>query len=236
MSHLLTQAALAVVFLNEIQLDETICTELVILHDAIINQTGSREDLTKSTILTTVMEKTKTFMLEAACNSRTTKLWVQYFDQVTLMQEFVCAERTGNWNLHLKTICEMIPHFNAAGHLAYVKYSHLYLQQMSQLETKMTPSELERFTSKGNFTIRRSDKMWAGVWTDITLEQVLMPTMKTAGGLTHGWGLTDSALNRWVQDMLGRAELIHDFEKFCGTSFTTSEQLVELRNSHQIKG
>ena len=63
----------------------------------------------------------------------------------------------------------MIPHFHAAGHLA--NYAHLYLQQMSQLAEKMTPTEFERFTSKGNFTICRSETMWAGVWTDMTIEQ-----------------------------------------------------------------
>ena len=73
----------------------------------------------------------------------------------------------------------MIPHFLAAGHLAYAKYARLYLQQMSDLENKMTEDEFHEFSSSGSFTIRRSAKLWAGVWNDMTIEQVLMLAMKS---------------------------------------------------------
>ncbi|GBP41567.1 hypothetical protein EVAR_20375_1 [Eumeta japonica] len=45
--------------------------------------------------------------------------------------------------------------------------------------------EFTQFT-EGFFTIRRTHKFWSGVWTDMTIEQVLMRSMKTQGGLTHG--------------------------------------------------
>ena len=193
------------------------------------------EDITNSTVLNMVIEKLEAVKLQAANTSRTAKLWVQYFNQVTLMREFVRAERCGDWQLHLETIRGMIPHFHAAGHLAYAKYAHLYLQQMSKLDAKMTPAEFQKFSSMGNFTIRRSDKMWAGVWTDMTIEQVLMRAIKTSGGLTRGRGMTDSVLNRWVLGMPGCTELNHRFEEFCGVSFTTSEEHVELRKSRQFR-
>lgn len=73
-----------------------------------------------------------TFHLDrAATHSRTGKLWVQYINQALLMLNFIKAERTGNWNLHLHCVREMIPHFHAAGHLQYAKSARLYLQQMS---------------------------------------------------------------------------------------------------------
>ena len=53
---------------------------------------------------------------QAAINSRTGKLWVQYRRQVSLLQLFIRAERTGSWALHLHCVREMIPHFHAAGH------------------------------------------------------------------------------------------------------------------------
>lgn len=46
--------------------------------------------------------------------------------------------------------------------------------------------EYEKFTEKSYFTVRRSDKFWCGVWTDMCIEQVLMRSMKIKGGLTHG--------------------------------------------------
>ena len=42
----------------------------------------------------------------------------------------------------------MIPCFHAAGHLAYAKYAHFYLQQMSQLKEYIPDSEYEHFTKK----------------------------------------------------------------------------------------
>ena len=127
-----------------------------------------------------------------ACKSRTAKLWIQYYRQITLMRRFIRAERWGNWTLHLETVREMIPHFLAASYLAYAKYAHLYLQQMSDLENKMTEDGFHEFSSSGSFTIRRSAKLWAGVWNDI--EQVLMRAMRSSGCLTHDRGLIDSAL------------------------------------------
>ena len=58
----------------------------------------------------------------------------------------------------------------------------------------MTQDECQEFSSSGSFTIRRSAKLWAGVWSDMTIEQVLMRAMKSSGFLTHDRGLIDSAL------------------------------------------
>ena len=94
------------------------------------------------------------------------------------------VQQIGNW--HLESVREMIPFFHAAGHLAYAKSAHLYLQQMSVLEKRMPASEYEYFTKKGGFTIRRTHKMWAGIWSNMTIEQVLLRQLKVSGGLTHG--------------------------------------------------
>lgn len=64
------------------------------------------------------------------------------------------------------------------------------------VDKRMSSDEFEKFTSFGNFTVRRSDKRWPGVWTDMTTEQVLMRAMKTSGGLADGRGMTDAVLNR----------------------------------------
>ncbi|KAG0720612.1 hypothetical protein GWK47_048171 [Chionoecetes opilio] len=181
------------------------------------------------------MEKLNNVMSEAARLSRTAKLWAQYYNQVMLMHQFVCAEHYGDWALHLDTVREMLPHFHAAGHLAYAKYAHLYVQQISHLEEKMTETKLRQFTSLGNFTVRLSDKLWADIWTDMTIEQVLMRAMKTSGWVTCGRRMTDAVLSHWVEGMPVCTELIHRFEEFCGSHFSTSEQHVDLRQSHQLR-
>jgi len=63
----------------------------------------------------------------------------------------------------------------------------------------------------------------------MTIEQGLMRAMKTSGGLTRGRGITESVVSRWVLGMPGCSEITQHFETFCGITYTTSEQHVELK-------
>ena len=49
----------------------------------------------------------------------------------------------------------------------------------------------QRFV-EGYHSVRRSERLWAGLWTDIVIEQVLMRSLKSRGGLTRGRGMTES--------------------------------------------
>ena len=52
------------------------------------------------------------------------------------------------------------------------------------------PEVYENFR-KGLHVIRRSDHYWAGLSSDLVIEQVLMRSMKRRGGLTRGRGKTE---------------------------------------------
>lgn len=82
---------------------------------------------------------------------------------VTSVKLFIKAERTGDWNLHLNTIEEMLPFFHASGHFNYALSAQLYLQEMKDLQVRMNPREFRQFVTNGYFTIRRSDKFWSGI-------------------------------------------------------------------------
>ena len=41
------------------------------------------------------------------------------------------------------------------------------------------------------FTERWTEKNWAGLWTDLTIEQFLMRAIKSSGGLTRGRGISE---------------------------------------------
>ncbi|KAJ8873474.1 hypothetical protein PR048_024292 [Dryococelus australis] len=97
------------------------------------------------------------------------KLWLQYFKQVTIIHDFVRAERTA--------------HLHAAGHIHYAKSANVYLQNMYKLKTALSTQEFERFVSQG-------------VWTDMTIEQILMRSMKVSGDLTQGRNMSDSVVAR----------------------------------------
>ena len=166
----------------------------------------------------------------AADKSRTGKLWIQYYRQVSLIRMFIRAERTGDWELHLHC---MLPHFHAAGHIAYVKSAHLYTQQMLELPHKMPAEEYRQFTEKGFFTIRLLERFWNGVFSDQTIEQSLMRLLKTSGGMTRGRGITDSTLTKWVHALPRCVPICNALENFTCVQSGTSEQHKDLRPSSE---
>lgn len=78
---------------------------------------------------------------------------------VTILKDFIAADRMGDWNLHLYSIELMIPLFHASGHFPYAKASQIYLQDMKELQYKMDPTEFKKF-SQGYFTSRRSNNFF----------------------------------------------------------------------------
>uniref|UniRef100_A0A6P7H5E5 Uncharacterized protein LOC114347235 n=1 Tax=Diabrotica virgifera virgifera TaxID=50390 RepID=A0A6P7H5E5_DIAVI len=164
-------------------------------------------------------------------NGPTAKLWMQYYDMVNITKQFINAERSGNWDMHLKCLRRMLPYFNASGHYLYAKSSQIYLQDMYNLEKKIDPIEYNKFTKESFFTVRRSKKFWCGVWTDMCIEQILMRSMKTKGGLTHGSGISDSVLSKWILTMPTSVTISDLIQSFCKVSFASSEQHIDARAS-----
>ncbi|KAF2894019.1 hypothetical protein ILUMI_12151 [Ignelater luminosus] len=113
--------------------------------------------------------------------NQTSRLWVSYFRMVSVLKDFIAADRMGDWNLHLHTIERMIPFFHSSGHFPYAKAAQMYLQHMQELPTKMDPANFKKFTG-GYFTARRSDVFSSGISTDQTIEQTLMKSMSVGGG------------------------------------------------------
>ena len=113
---------------------------------------------------------------------RTAKLWLQYTDMVEILYRFIKAERTGNFNLHLSVVQEMLPYFAASGHNSYTKSAYMYLQTMQSLKDDH-PVVHDLFQA-GYHVVRRGDRYWGGLSTDPVIEQVLMRSVKSQGGLT----------------------------------------------------
>ncbi|GBM23240.1 hypothetical protein AVEN_159910-1 [Araneus ventricosus] len=60
------------------------------------------------------------------------------------------------------------------------------------------------------------------------LDQPLMKNMKKFGGLTHGCGVSDSALARWTQEMAALNYICDGIEKFCDVDLTSSGQHLKI--------
>ena len=90
------------------------------------------------------------------------------------------------------------------------------------------------FTEQGFHAVRRSNRFWAGLWTDLIIEQVMMRSIKSRGGLTRGRGVTEAIRLQWIYSM-------HKCAAACAmTTVTdlqhmTSEQHVELGTSRSTR-
>src|SRR6218665_3422664 len=105
-------------------------------------------------------------------------------------------QRTGSWLMHVRAVSESIPIFAAAGHYNYLKSAHFYVQQMGQLHINH-PDVFRKFENGYHF-IRRSNQFWAGLSSDLVIEQTLMRSLKTCGCLTRGSGLSDEQRALWT--------------------------------------
>ena len=104
---------------------------------------------------------------EIAKQSRTAKLWVQYMDYVDVIKMFIRAERTGDWDKHLVATEKMLNLYAATGHYHYAKSARLYLQRMLKLKDNY-PWLYQKLKENWYHCVRRTNKFWAGLWTDLT--------------------------------------------------------------------
>lgn len=181
------------------------------LDDAILNEA-----------LKSAKEKFEEVKQRLCGKSRTAKLWIQYTDMIQLLRSFIRSERLGDWILHLVTLKKMLPYFAAAGHNHYAKCIYLYLQQM--LELLLTHPEVYKIFMNGDFIIRRSDRYWGGIACDLTIEQTLMRSVKSQGGMTRGSGIDEKNRLIWIQSMPECIQFNMAMQQLTGLHFETSEQ------------
>ncbi|KAK3734695.1 hypothetical protein QZH41_002114 [Actinostola sp. cb2023] len=121
------------------------------------------------------------FKSEARAKSKMFAFWEQYGSMVNALLQFIKAERTGNWNLHLSAVATMLPHFFAMDRPNYARWLPVYLADMKQLETKH-PLVHQEF-AQGGHAVSRSGKPFAQVWTYMALEQSVNADSKSKGGI-----------------------------------------------------
>ena len=162
---------------------------------------------------------------ESVSRSRTSSLWFQYLDMVGILKKSIKAERNWRFDLHLQSVAFFFFFFFfflAAGHHNYAKSARLYLQQMMAL--KDTHLKVYQDYQEGHHVFRRSDRYWAGLSQDLVIEQVLMRSLKTSGGLTRGTGFGERQRLVWLLSMPACAEINSAMQTLSGVTFTTSEQ------------
>ena len=95
-------------------------------------------------------------------------------------QMMIRADHTGLQMMHSCAGSECLSIFAAAGHYNYLKSAYLYVQEMCQPEARH-PDVYNQFT-KCFHVICHSNHSWAGLSSDLVIEQTLMWSFKSSGG------------------------------------------------------
>ncbi|KAL8602370.1 hypothetical protein ACOMHN_022883 [Nucella lapillus] len=145
----------------------------------------------------------------------------------------ISAEEAANHDVISKINKRLEEHKENAGHDNYAKSARLYLQQMTAL--KDTHHKVYQDYQEGHHVFRRSERYWAGLSQDLVIEQVLMRSLKTSGGLTRGTGFGERQRLVWLLSMPACAEINSAMQTLSGITFTTSEQHKETSTTRQAR-
>ena len=192
-AHFLAESALITLLVTTIRKEESVGATIL---ERFLSA-FSVEDITKDEIVVSnEFAKFSQVLSDAkkklATKSRTGKLWTLYLDYVSTIKKYIVAERTSNWALHLEATKEMLNLFAATGHINYAKSARVYVQQITELQQR-NPWLYNKF-QEGFHAVRRSDRLWS----DLVIEQTLMKSIKTRGGLTRGRGMSEDVRQLWV--------------------------------------
>ncbi|CAH0555189.1 unnamed protein product [Brassicogethes aeneus] len=221
--HTLLRLALSTMIFEEMKIESCMLDDLI---EQITCRDVSYENVegcvnSSATLIDQFQDKLNEFKTRGP----TAQLWVQYFKMVSIALDFVRAKRLGLFQEHLDAVRKMLPYFHASGHFLYAKSAHVYLQDHMKLEDTMDEVTFENFKN-GFFTIKRTEKFNSGTWTDMVIEQSLMKSMKSEGGLSRGRSTQESVLCKWVYAMYATNIICEEIEYFCNISLDSPEQHV----------
>lgn len=134
--------------------------------------------------------------------------------------------------MHIHAVADCLLIFPAAGHPNYLKSAYLYLQKMNALEAE-NHEVFQKFMC-GYHVIRRSDKFWAGLGCDLVIEQTLMRSLKSIGGLTRGSRMSEHKRAIWTSSPVS-SSYNHAMQNIFGMEYTTSEQHKEATTARIIR-
>ena len=80
----------------------------------------------------------------------------------------------------------------------------------------------------GHHVIRRSDRYWSGLSTDLIIEQVLMRSIKSHGGLTRGRGMDEIQRLIWLLGMPACAQVNFAMQILTGVCYQTIVRFTQL--------
>ena len=89
-------------------------------------------------------------------------------------------------------------------------------------------AEIQQHFKEGLRVIRRSDRCWSGLSPYLVIEQCLIRSLKTTGGLTRSSGFSETQRHLWVLSMPAYAEINRSMQQLTNVKYSTSAQHKEV--------
>lgn len=121
------------------------------------------------------------FVFSRCQESKMFRYWNNVLILISLVHNLIRADRTGDWNLHVKTLEKLLPIFHVMDRINYMRFCAVYVEDILALSEK-SPEILEQML-KGKFTVKRSDNSFTSVASDQALEQAINRSSKSASGI-----------------------------------------------------
>lgn len=189
-----------------------------------------------TTELQSVMKLFEDFRRAGKSRSHMFAFWDEYVTVVLTLLQFIKAEWTGNWSLHLEATSKMVPQFFALDRPNYTWWLSAYLADMAKLEQKH-PEVYKQFMDEDH-AISHSSQPFAKVWTDMALKQSINLNSKSKGSIV-GISQNPDALQRWFLTSHERASITTAVKQMCGISdpdrVGTHKEAVPKRIQHDEK-
>jgi hypothetical protein len=125
---------------------------------------------------------------------RTAQFWVSYCDCVWTLLRFQLAVKMNDLSLFIRSLREMCGILFSSNHLNYAKYLPLYYTQLMNLDS--THPGASTLLRMNGFTAARSNVPGCRNAMDLTIEQTINRSAKTAGGII-GFSRNKAAYYRW---------------------------------------
>ena len=77
--------------------------------------------------------------------------------------------------------------------------------------------------------MRRTEREWAGLWTDMVIEQVHIMSLKSGGGFTRGSGMPKSVQQQWLHSTHACAAIHDAMTSLAGKHHITTYSVCGVR-------
>lgn len=104
--------------------------------------------------LAPLKEKITQFEDNGKKQSFTFGYWLSFLQAADLLLNLLRAERSADFELHLKCTQELLPYLVAGGRHLYAKWVPIYLKDMLELKSKNP--QMYEYLNRGNFVVKKT--------------------------------------------------------------------------------